>query len=62
MSIADFQDKALHLLKMAREALIYVSLAMHREETLRRDATEGGDETIIASIPSRRIESFSVFE
>ena len=61
MSIADFRGKALHLLKMAREALIYVSLAMHCEETLRRGATEGDDETIIASIPSRRIESCQRF-
>ena len=36
--IADFQAKTLRLLKMAREALIYLSLSMHREEVLR----EGG--------------------
>ena len=58
MSVEDFRDKALHLLKMAREALIYVSLAMHREEALRR---EGDGKTIIASISSRRIESFQRF-
>ena len=36
VSLGDFQDKTLRLLKMAREALIYLSLAMHREEALRR--------------------------
>ena len=55
MSVEDFRGKALHLLKMAREALIYVSLAMHREEALRR---EGDGKAAIASIPSRRIELF----
>ena len=58
MSIEGFRGKALHLLKIAREALIYVSLAMHREEVLRREAKEGGGKRIISSIPSRRIESF----
>ena len=57
MSIEDFRAKTLRLLKMAREALIYVSLAMHREEALRTKTTEN-DGTIIMSIPSRRIESF----
>ena len=33
--VEDFQEKTLRLLKMAREALIYLSLAMNREETLR---------------------------
>ena len=33
--VTDFQDKTLRLLKMAREALTYLSLAMHREESLR---------------------------
>ncbi len=36
--IEDFQAKALLLMKMAREALIYVSLAMHIEETYRNKA------------------------
>ena len=34
----DFQESALHLLKMAREALIYVSLAMHVEEYSRKES------------------------
>ena len=41
VSIDEFKTKALRLLKMAREALIYVSLAMYVEETTRRDPTEG---------------------
>ena len=38
VSVEEFRKKTLHLLKMAREALIYVSLAMHREEGLRKQA------------------------
>ena len=41
MAIDDFQRKALRLLKLAREALIYVSLAMHREEALRSERSRG---------------------
>ena len=33
--VADFQAKTLRILKMAREALIYLSLAMHQEEVSR---------------------------
>ena len=44
ISIYDFQDKTLRLLKMAREALIYLSLGMHREETLREEAVAGGSQ------------------
>ena len=40
ISIEEFKSKTLRLLKMTREALIYVSLAMHREETLRGQETE----------------------
>lgn len=58
MAIDNFQGKIMHLLKMAREALIYVSLAMHREETLRRETTEGDTNAINVSMPSRRIEWF----
>ena len=60
MSIEDFQDKALRLLKMAREALIYVSLAMHREEALRKEASESDGKIAIPFIP-RSIESFERF-
>ncbi len=61
MAIEDFQDKALRLLKISREALIYVSLAMHREEALRAEASEDDGERIIPSISSQRIESFRRF-
>ena len=40
VSLGDFQDKTLRLLKMAREALIYLSLAMRCEEALRKEASE----------------------
>lgn len=40
ISLGDFQDKTLRLVKMAREALIYLSLAMHREEALRKETSE----------------------
>ena len=55
--IADFQGKTLRLLKMAREALVYLSLAMHREEVLRVEASR--DETgITGSVVPHRIETF----
>ena len=55
--ITDFQDKALRLLKMAREALIYLSLAMHREESLRAElSTDVTAET--GWLAPRRIEEF----
>ena len=38
ITIDEFEGKALRLLKMAREALIYLSLAMHSEERLREQA------------------------
>ena len=36
VEIGIFERRALRLLKMAREALVYLSLAMHHEEALRR--------------------------
>lgn len=33
--ITDFEEKTLRIISMAREALIYLSLAMHREEKIR---------------------------
>ena len=57
ISIDDFENKALRLLKMAREALIYLSLAMHKEEMLRKEATSG-DKTLGVPIMSRPMESF----
>ena len=61
ISIEDFQDKTLRLLKMAREALIYVSLAMHREEALRMEASESDGKIAIPSRSSWPIESFRRF-
>ena len=57
ISIDDFENKALRLLKMAREALIYLSLAMHREEKLRKDATSD-DKTLGVPFISRPMKSF----
>ena len=57
ISIADFQAKTLRLLKMVREAMIYLSLAMHREEILRAEASGEETGTTGALVP-RRIESF----
>ena len=38
ISLEEFEGRALRLLKMTREALIYLSLSMHREEKLREQA------------------------
>ena len=57
ISIDEFEGKALRLLKMAREALIYLSLATHREE--RRRNEEGSDNgTLGVPVISRPIQSF----
>ena len=55
--MSDFQDKALRLLKMAREALIYLSLAMHREESLRAELSKDAIAKTGRMVP-RRIEEF----
>ncbi len=47
ISVDEFADKSLALLKMAREALIYVSLAMHREEIARNQKHERNEENTI---------------
>ena len=57
ISIGEFENKALRLLKMAREALIYISLAMHCEETLRKDSSEINSAELISFKPLP-IESF----
>ena len=51
--IADFQAKTFRLLKMAREALIYLSLAMHREEVLRAEAPRCETRTTGTPAPCR---------
>ena len=50
----DFEAKTLRLLKMARAALIYLSLAIHREE--QRRASERGPDAKIGLMPSSLIE------
>jgi len=55
-----FQEKTLRLLKMAREALIYLSLAMHREEILREKASKI-DKRSLLSVSPWRIDSFKRF-
>ena len=49
--------RTLRLLKMAREALIYLSLAMHREETLREEASQDDAGTKGSLVPGQ-VESF----
>ena len=57
ISAGEFEHSALRLLKMAREALLYLSLAMHREETLRKELSkDGGDATL--STQARPMECF----
>ena len=57
LSADAFQDKTLRLLKMAREALIYLSLAMHLEETRREEASKN-EKRLRISLNSRRIDFF----
>lgn len=52
ITVDDLADKALKMLKLSREALIYLSLAMHTEEHLREEARGDG---IIMSIQSTRL-------
>ena len=40
ISLGEFEPKALRLLKLAREALVYVSLAIHREERVRQESAD----------------------
>lgn len=42
LSMQELQQKALRILKMARCGLTYLSLAVHREESLRRSQTPDG--------------------
>ena len=57
----DFRDRALHLLKMAREALIYVSLAMHVEENSQNGSSGKDNGKIVPPLFPRRIDSFDRF-
>lgn len=57
MGIDNFQQKALRLLKLAREALIYVSLAMHREEAIRKEGSHSDGGVLGLPLHPRRIET-----
>ena len=52
ISITGFEERTLRLLKMAREALIYLSLAMHCEESLRAEASQDNAGTRGSLVPS----------
>jgi hypothetical protein len=54
VSVRDLESKALRLLQLARSALIYVSLGMHREESRRREV--GGAEKLIMPMPLIALE------
>ena len=49
----DFYAKTFHIMKMARAALIYLSLAMFREEIIRAEDRDEG--AIMPTIPSRPV-------
>ena len=53
VSVKEFECKALRLLKMAREALIYLSLAMHREEYLRDETSQDKHKISVQLNPSQ---------
>lgn len=57
ISIDDFRNKALRILKMAREALVYISLSMHREEQIRREKA-GPDAKLVMPIDALRNSEF----
>ena len=57
----DFQERTLHLLKMAREALIYVSLAMHVEEYSRKESQRNDNGKIVPSWIPQRNDFFKRF-
>ena len=48
----DFEEKALRVLKLARAALIYLSLGMHREERLREQREAGRAATMLVTLPT----------
>lgn len=56
ISIDEFEIKALRLLRLTREALIYLSLAMHREED--SQANETSNNKLSIPFVSRPLESF----
>ena len=61
ITIDELQDKALRLLKMAREALVYLSLAIHREEILRNEDSDD-DGRLVLPMESGPIDVFNRLE
>ena len=61
ISTDDFRDRALHLLKMTREALIYVSLAMHVEEHSRKESQRNDNGKIVPPLIPQRNDFFRRF-
>lgn len=55
IALRSFEEKALRMLRIAREALIYLSLAMHREERVRYEKDDDRGK-IIPSVKSRQID------
>lgn len=58
VSIEDFQQKTVRLLRLAREALIYVSLAMHHEEQQREEKKSEDGAAILVVHESKPLDSF----
>ena len=58
ISIDHFRYRALHLLKLAREALIYLSLAMHDEENTQKRSGKNNDGKPIPPLYPVRLDSF----
>ena len=54
ISLHSCQENALRMLRMAREALIYLSLAMHQEEQMRYKK-DNDENKVIPSFKSRRV-------
>lgn len=57
IAIEEFEKKALRMLAMAREALIYTSLAVHREET-RNNEEQGKRGKVLGSVKATPVEFF----
>ena len=57
VGINSFIEKTKRMLKLAREALIYVSIAMHREEEIRAEA-KNDDTKVVIPMPSRPFNKF----
>ena len=58
ISIEDFETKSVRLLKLAREVLLYLCLAMHQEETRRREKNSA-DHVLGIPLAPLQIRSFA---